>query len=213
MLYVVNTENAHEHGDVMPQIYRLRYRQFKERQSYDVPVYKNMEYDQYDTVATVYLAWLDDSGILRGCSRLNPTDRPYMLQDLWPHMVNGPLPRSCSVWEGTRICIEKALPAELRERIKIEMVLGYLEFGLDNRIEKYIGVMQNFIWKRVFVHSGWDIQYLGSECLIDGQKIHAGEGLVTPATLQAIRLKNGVQNRVLSNFYHANSSRVSELAS
>ncbi|MEJ0062469.1 MAG: acyl-homoserine-lactone synthase [Alphaproteobacteria bacterium] len=107
MLYAINIENAHEYGDVLSQLHKLRYRQFKDRQSYDVPVYKDMEYDQYDTLATVYLVWLDEHRIVRGCSRLNPTDRPYMLRDLWPHMVEEELPSSPSIWEGTRICIDK----------------------------------------------------------------------------------------------------------
>ena len=57
-----------------------------------------------------------------------------------------PLPHAQDVWEGTRICIDKALPSALREQIKWEIVLGYLEFGLQNGIKKYVGIMQNFIW-------------------------------------------------------------------
>src|SRR5437764_515644 len=106
MLHAINIENAHEYGSVLPQLHRLRYRQFKERQSYDVPVYNGMEYDQYDNLATVYLVLTDAHGVVRGCSRLNPTDRPYMLKDLWPHMADRPLPCSPLICEGTRICIE-----------------------------------------------------------------------------------------------------------
>lgn len=201
VLYAINIENAHEYGNVLPQIYGLRYRQFKERQSYDVPVYKNMEYDQYDTLATVNLVWIDAEGIVRGCSRLNPTDRPYMLSDLWPYMSDKPLPSSPLVWEGTRICIEKGLPPDLRERIKWEIVLGYLEFGLGNGIEKIIGVMQNFIWRRVFIQAGWDIEFLGEERLIDGIKTRAGQGCVSRTTLNKIRRKTGIGEPVLKNFY------------
>ena len=84
MLYAVNIENAHHFGDALPQIFRLRYRQFKERQNYAVPVFKDMEYDSYDTPATVYLVWLDRDNRVCGTSRLNSTDRPHMLGDIWP---------------------------------------------------------------------------------------------------------------------------------
>ena len=142
MLYAINVENQHLYGDAMPQLLRLRYRQFKERQNYEVRVYKDMEYDQYDTPETVYLVWLGEQNAVCGTSRLNPTCGPYMLKDIWSDMVEGhELPASSDVWEGTRICIDKGLPAAQRERIKWEIVLGYLEFGLANGIKAYVGIM------------------------------------------------------------------------
>lgn len=201
MLYAINVENAHEYGNVLSQLHRLRFRQFRERQSYSIPVYKDMEYDQYDTLATVHLVFLDSFGIVRGCSRLNPTDRPYMLQDLWPHMVDNALPSSPHIWEGTRICVEKDLAGDVRERIKWEIVLGYLEFGLANNIHKYVGIMQNFIWRRVFTQSGWDADYLGEEKLIDGIKARAGQVMVTPEALQRVRTTTGIHEAVLQNQY------------
>jgi N-acyl-L-homoserine lactone synthetase len=200
VLYAITIENAHLHGDVMPQLLRLRYKQFKERQGYDVRVYHNMEYDQYDTPETVYLVWLDDQHRLCGTSRLNPTSRPYMLKDIWPNMVEGhELPESRDVWEGTRICIDKALPSQVRERIKWEIVLGYLEFGLANGIARFVGIMQNFIWLRVFIQSGWGAEYLGPEHLIDGIKTRAGQVHVSPDALQRVRDKTGIQDIVLAN--------------
>jgi N-acyl-L-homoserine lactone synthetase len=199
MLYAINVENAHKYGDILPQLYRLRFRQFKERQNYTVPVYKGMEYDQYDTPATVYLTWVDEYKNVRGISRLNPTDRPYMLKDLWPDMVTGQLPNSPYVWEGTRICIEKSLPGYIREKIKWEIVLGYLEFALKNRIEKYIGVMQNFIWHKVFVQSDWGAEFLDDEKIIDGIKTRAGQVMVSEAALQRVRTKTGIFYDVLRN--------------
>ena len=161
-----------------------------------------MEYDQYDTPATVYLVWIDEDGMVRGTSRLNPTDRPYMLADLWSDMVvDCKLPHSPYIWEGTRICIDKSLPACMRERIKWEIVLGYLEFGLANKIEKYVGIMQNFIWLKVFIQSGWGAEYLGPEKLIDGIKTRAGEVLVSPQALQRVQDKVKIHTRVLDNPY------------
>lgn len=199
MLYAINIENAHKYGDVLAQLYKLRFRQFKERQSYNIPVYKDMEYDQYDTLATVHLVWIDDDGIVRGCSRLNPTNRPYMLKDLWPEMADAPLPEAANIWEGTRICIEKGLPGELRERIKWEIVLGYMEFGLQNNIDKYIGVMMNFIWRRVFIQAGWEPTYLGSERLIDGLKTRAGMIQMSQEIHTKIKEKTGLHYKVLKN--------------
>lgn len=200
MLYAVTIENAHRFGDVLPQLLRLRYKQFRERQGYDVRVFKDMEFDQYDTPETVYLVRLDEQNRVQGTSRLNPTSSPYMLKDLWPEMVEGhPLPCAADVWEGTRICIDKALPGAVRERIKWEIVLGYLEFGLANGITRFIGIMQNFIWLRVFIQSGWGAEFLGPEHRIDGIKTRAGEVHVTREALQRVRAKTGISEPVLAN--------------
>jgi N-acyl-L-homoserine lactone synthetase len=85
-VHAINIENAHEFGSVLPQLHRLRYRQFKERQSYDVPVYNGMEYDRYDTLATVHLIWLDEARIVRGCSRLLPNN-PKVLSSYRAHSL------------------------------------------------------------------------------------------------------------------------------
>lgn len=201
MIYAINIENAHEYGSVLPQLYRLRYRQFVERQGYGVSVYKDMEHDQYDTLATVHLVWMDESKIVRGCSRLNPTNRPYMLKELWPDMSSEPLPEAADIWEGTRICIDRNLPAHLRDRIKWELVLAYLEFGLENGISKYIGVMPNFIWHRVFVQSGWGGNLLGPERVLGGVKTHASEVIVSHEAHERVQNKTGIHEPVMQNTY------------
>lgn len=160
-----------------------------------------MEYDQYDTPASIYFAWIDTQGQVRGTSRLNPTDRPYMLKDLWPEMVDGKLPENVSIFEGTRICIDKEIPADLRERIKWEIVPGYLELGLAQGIESYIGVMQTFIWHRVFIQSGWGAEYLGPEVLIDGIRTRAGKVIVSHDALARVRAKTGISEAVLHNAF------------
>jgi len=200
MLYAVTIENAHRFGDVLPQLLRLRYKQFRERQGYDVRVFKDMEFDQYDTPETVYLVRLDEKRRVQGTSRLNSTLSPYMLKDIWPHLVEGhALPCAADVWEGTRICIDKALPGAARERIKWEIVLGYLEFGLAGGITRYIGIMQSFIWLRVFIQSGWGAEFLGPEHLIDGIKTRAGQVHVSREALRRVREKTGIFEPVLAN--------------
>jgi acyl homoserine lactone synthase len=114
-------------------------------------------------------------------------------------MSRRPLPSSPAIWEGTRICIDKNIPGDLRERIKWEIVLGYLEFGLANGIDKYIGVMLNFIWRRVFIQSGWGADYLGEERLIDGLKTRAGQVIVSPEAHERVKKATGIARKVLHN--------------
>ena len=162
MVVAVSIENAHEYGDIIPSIYRLRHQAFQVRQSYDVPFYKGMEYDVYDTPATTYLACRDESGVVRGCTRLFPTTRPYMIENLWPNAVTSmSLPHAEDIWECSRFCIDKNQSVHIRRKIHGELLTAFLEFGLENKISWMIGVMTPPIWQAVFIRSGWPIEFLG----------------------------------------------------
>lgn len=200
MIECLTTETAHLFGDALVSQYRLRHKAFTERQEYQTFSLRGMEYDRYDTPASVYLVWRDDEKIVRGASRLNPTDRPYMLGELWPEMVTTkPLPSSWSVWEGTRFCVDKDFGgAALRRTIIAELVCCYLEFGLMMGIDSIVGVMPPLIWRSVFVKSGWDVEYLGEmKTFRDGSKVIAGELAVSTDRLQAIRKRNALPEGLL----------------
>ncbi|MFD2272858.1 acyl-homoserine-lactone synthase [Undibacterium arcticum] len=62
-----------------------------------------MELDQFDRPDTLYVATQDDEGQVNGCARLLPTDRPYLLGEVFPELMNGLVP-PCTpdVWELSR---------------------------------------------------------------------------------------------------------------
>lgn len=198
MIITVSVENVHLYGDVLPSIYRLRYRGFKQRQNYDVPEYRGMEYDAYDTPATTYLAWRDDNQIVRGCARLFPTSRPYMIEDLWPDLINSiDKPKCESVWEASRLCIDKDLPTVVRRRIQGEILCALQEFGAQNGIEWMIGVMTPLIWRAVFINSGWPIDFLGSKYLGEKEQISAGRMNISKSILSDLRKTFDIKESVL----------------
>ena len=112
-------------------MFELRFRAVIERQDWDMPTWQRMEYDEFDNPATTYFVWRDEDDVVRGCSRLYPTDRPYMLKKVFSFLVtDGQLPESdMSIWEGSRICVEKDLPAPLRKRIIYELSVAYMEYA------------------------------------------------------------------------------------
>lgn len=167
-------DNAHLYGDAMAAQYRLRYRVFAQRQGYDVPVYNGMEYDAYDTPATVYFTWQNDEGETLGVSRVKPTDRPYMIKEIWPELVNKiDLPSSIKIWESSRFGLEKSLDKQKKKEVIGALVCANMEFGLINGIDFYIGVMHPLIWKAVFEDSGWKVEFIG-----DIQRIEGGDRVV-----------------------------------
>lgn len=194
MIYCINHQTLQHFGALLISNFRLRYRMIVEGQYWDVGRFQGMEYDQYDTPAAAHLVWADDKGAVRGSLRVAPTDRPYMIRDLWPDMVAaGPLPHSLSVWEASRFCVDHALPSPLRHRVKQELVCALLEFGLKNDVSEMIGVMPDKFWKSCFISNGWDIEYLGSGKTVDsGDVIIAGRMPVTLGVLRAVRAKTGI---------------------
>lgn len=188
MIDCVSLETSHLFGDALAAQYRLRYRVFVERQEWDVPHWKGMEYDQYDTPAAHYLIYRDETGEARGVSRLSPTDRPYMLKDVWPDMVaSGELPSSHTIWEGTRIGIDRCLTSEQRRRVLGELTCAYLEFGLSEGVEWIIGVMPTLIIRSLFVRAGWHVELLGEPRVLGGDKVCAGRLRVDEETLHKVR--------------------------
>jgi acyl homoserine lactone synthase len=187
-------------GNPIYEQHRLRHECIVKRQAWNVPTIRNMEYDQYDNPAAQYLVWRDRDGKACGSSRLCPTDRPYMLEEIFPHLVSkAALPKSASVWEGSRFCVDARLAPEKRKRIIQEIVVGYLEFGLDQGITSIIGVMYPAYWRNIFTGNGWNVEWLGEPGKSEeGHKILAGLLPVSQAVLQNVREKTGIYKAVLN---------------
>lgn len=185
-------------GNLIAEQSKLRYRSIIERQGWEVPQFKDMEYDTYDNPATLYLVWRNRHGRCQGVSRLYPTDRPFMLSETFPHMVdNIEKISSQNVWEGSRFCIDKTASPDLRKRIAHEIILAYLECGLEAGIEKIIGIMFPVYWKNLFIKNGWQPQWLGDECKsTEGKSIRAAELLVNRETLENVRKHTGIRHSV-----------------
>lgn len=201
MIHCVNYKSLKYYGDALISQYRLRYKLLVDGQYWEVPRFQGMEYDQYDTPAATYLVWMDENAVVRGSVRACPTDRPYMIKDLWPSMVTKrELPASNSVWEATRFCIDRKVDAATRLRIKHELVLAFLEFGLQNDIREMIGIMPLKLWESCFISSGWDIEYLGEETRTGESISIAGLMPISLKTLHNVRNTVGIATSVLFNF-------------
>ena len=198
MLDCVTWETSHKFGDALVAHHRLRHRVFVERHGWNVPSHNGMEYDQFDTPAAVYLVWRDETNEARGAARLIPTDRPYMLRELWPHLVTErPLPVSPKVWEGTRLCVDRGVPGRVRRRIIGELLAGCLEYGLLVGIDYYLIVAPLTVLTRTYRVAGCSIEVLGPEADIEGHIVAAAACEVSGDILSNVRRNNGLNGPVL----------------
>jgi len=204
MIYCINHKTIQHFGKALVDQFYLRYDLLVDGQYWDLSRFQGMEYDQYDTPAATYLVYVDKTGVVRGSVRAVPTDRPYMIKDIWPELIETmPLPQSLSVWEASRFCVDKNLSREDRTQVKNELVLAFLEFGLQNDIRDMIGIMPPKLWQSVFVKAGWDIEYMGPEKDLgkDGIII-AGRMPISLAVLENVRKTTGILQTVLTNTPH-----------
>ena len=192
---VVTQETNHRfRGNALAEQHRLRYRTIIERQHWDVPKIRDIEYDQYDNPATTYLIWRDRYGAARGVSRLCPTDRNFMLKDHFSHMVSyTEMPSSSFVVEGSRFCVDNTLSAEIRGQIAREIVVSYLEYGLAYGIKQIVGVMYPVYWNNLFTKNGWEPVWIGDITVTpDGKKSRAAALNISEETLLSVRMKTNI---------------------
>jgi acyl homoserine lactone synthase len=200
MIDCITWETAHLYGDAWASHHRLRYKLFVERQQWDVPNFNQLEYDQYDTPAAVYLLWRDNGGSVRATTRLVPTSRPYMLQEVFPELAaSGPLPNSPDIWEATRIGVDRDMEPGMRTRAAAELIAGCLEYGLRNNIGRYVFVMPMAIIKSLLIRAGCSPVLLGEPKRIGRQLTAAAEIVITSQQLERVRDNCGLHNPVISD--------------
>lgn len=89
------------------EMYRLRARVFRGRLGWEVSMLSGMEIDGYDALDPYYMMIRGNSGNLKGCWRLLPTEGPYMLKDTFPQLLHGKeIPEAKDIWELSRFAIE-----------------------------------------------------------------------------------------------------------
>jgi len=88
-----------------------RHKIFIERLGWNLPVEHGVERDQFDHPETLYVMTREPDGEVCGCARLLPTTEPYLLSEVFPHLMGGAqVPRSREVWELSRFAAATAKP-------------------------------------------------------------------------------------------------------
>ena len=142
--------NLHNHGDLFANMLRARHETFIQQAKWDLPQADGMEYDQYDTPASRWIAVHDFGEVLAGI-RLTPTTTKcgiysYMIRDAQRGLLDSipsdllfdEAPVAQHVWESSRIFVSHRVPAKSRMRVQMnlinEMTLSARELGATSVI-------------------------------------------------------------------------------
>lgn len=127
-------DNIHKHGDLFANMLRARHKTFIERNQWELPEADGMEYDQYDTPASRWVAVHEFGQVLAGV-RLTPTTArcgiySYMIRDAQNGLLDSipsdllyeQAPVAPHIWESSRVFVSESVPAKLRLRVQIELI-------------------------------------------------------------------------------------------
>jgi acyl-homoserine lactone synthase len=203
MIDCVNIATAHCFpGNLIAAQHRLRYQEVIEKEDWsNIYVADEMEFDRYDNVATEYFVARNADGDVIGVCRSYPTTIPYMLSDVFPFLSSRDLPRSHKVHEASRLVLDRSLlTKEARRPIVDELIVAYMERGLQRNIEGYVGFMLPRIWASTFLRAGWDVEWLGPEMALPGTTdiVRAAWMPVNARMEGKIRDATGFRNPVLN---------------
>lgn len=84
------------------ELFKYRYDVFVKKLGWNLSAPEGIEIDQFDNENSVYVIAKSHSEIV-GCARLLPTNQPYLLQEVFPDLLDGAEPpKSIKIWEVSR---------------------------------------------------------------------------------------------------------------
>lgn len=130
-------ENMHNHGELFASLLQARKQSLIARERWNLPDAAGMEYDQYDTPASRWVA-VHQQGRVMGGVRLTPTTArcgiySYMIRDaqnglletIPTDLLDFPAPVAQDIWEVTRGFVASDVPddrkQDVRQRIGAEV--------------------------------------------------------------------------------------------
>ena len=172
-------ENLHNHGELFANLLRARRQSFIVQNKWDLPEALGMEYDQYDTPASRWVAVHDLGQVLAGI-RLTPTTArcgiyTYMIRDAQRGLLDTipsdllyyEAPVADNVWESSRVFVSHATPQKIRHRVHLSLMAEMTRAARDLGATRLLGLIPAN-WPRWAPRCGIDATAAGRVMEIDG---------------------------------------------
>lgn len=170
-------------GDrVFRSMFEERKRVFVDLLGWDIPILAGRyEIDQFDDDEAVYIVITDDSGEHCGSARLLRTDRPHILDTIFPHLCEDGPPTGLAVREITRFCLARRLRARDRLATRNRLISALVQHALHHGITAYTGVAE-WAWFQQILALGWVCVPLGLPSVSDPHSLSAMRIDISPET-------------------------------
>lgn len=150
----ISFANMHNHGELFANILRARRESFIVRNRWNLPETMGMEFDQYDTPVSRWLAVYDDTGRVLAGLRLTPTTArcgvySYMIRDaqrglletIPQDLLYEEAPVAEGIWEVTRGFVGADIPAHLRQKVRLQLVLQMMRTSREEGIRTMLALL------------------------------------------------------------------------
>ncbi|MEQ9695210.1 acyl-homoserine-lactone synthase [Shimia sp. SDUM112013] len=174
--------NMHTHGDLLVKLLKARRQSFIVERKWDLPEAEGMEYDQYDTPASRWIAVHEDGEVLAGI-RLTPTTarcgmysymirdaQKGMLADIPADLLSFEAPVDEKVWESSRVFIAKDIPSDKRLEVQMKLMRELIKAAQDEGAEKLLGMVPA-LWPRWIRRLGLHAEPAGPVMEIEGMRV------------------------------------------
>lgn len=199
-VHVVRSRSNTAYAAPLDEMFRQRYEVFIRKLKWDIPGVDHRlgrEMDQFDGPDTVYLLVMDDSAVL-GASRMVPTTGPNLMRDVFPTLCSAGPPDSGDVWEWSRGHVKPDEPPPIRSKVLDHIFVSGYEFALSSGIGALTAQINAAEFPR-WLKRGLVVDLLGPPVsLPDGSEIVALKHLITPATLERVRVETSIRHSVLT---------------
>lgn len=129
----------------MQEMFKFRYKVFREQLEWDVKTCDGLEIDEYDQQKPVYMVAKNPMNLIEGCWRFLPTTGIYMLKDTFPQLLRGePAPVATDIWELSRFAVVSSDRGDLAQAsigtTTFEMIRRAVEYADAKGIRHYVTV-------------------------------------------------------------------------
>ncbi|MEM9319835.1 MAG: acyl-homoserine-lactone synthase [Pseudomonadota bacterium] len=145
--------NMHVHGDLFTNMLRARHRTFIDQKAWDLPSEDGMEFDQYDTPQSRWIAVHELGQVLAGV-RLTPTTAScgiytYMLRDAQRGLLDtipddllwNEAPVAENIWDANRMFVARDVPAAKRRHVQVQLITGMIAGARSHGASMLLGLL------------------------------------------------------------------------
>lgn len=172
-------ENIHNHGELFANLLRARRQSFIVQNQWDLPEAMGMEYDQYYTPASRWIAVHEFGRVMAGI-RLTPTTArcgiyTYMIRDAQLGLLDSipsdllfeEAPIADHIWESSRVFVAHDTPMKIRRRVHAHLITEMTRSARQLGATQVLGLIPAN-WPRWARRCGLDAQAAGRVMHIDG---------------------------------------------
>ncbi|NOX40465.1 MAG: N-acyl-L-homoserine lactone synthetase [Alphaproteobacteria bacterium] len=172
-------ENFHNHGELFVNLLKARKQSFIVQNKWDLPEAGGMEYDQYDTPASRWIAVHKFGEVLAGI-RLTPTTArcgmySYMIRDAQKGMLDSipsdllyfDAPVDEHIWESSRVFVSQNVPANMRIKVQASLMMEMISAARTLGATQILGLVPA-VWSRWIARLNLDAEPAGPKMNIEG---------------------------------------------